>query len=686
MTTLLTPSLVDLWRDALRALPPAERRRLLEESLAADDAGRGDAAGGDAEPARPGLRIIPFEAGRRPLDELRCPGSGCSEHVDYLDSRADADADDNPDGGQELWLLFDLEVPAEIDGLEVEMRATLLDPCGADDRPLTGACGPLALQRLTQGPRGPVLEPLVVAPGRLRAVAVVPRAALLAAARAGAFELRAHFHRRLRIELGLRRGDLLLAGDQAEVEIYDLGRIGELYERVLERLLPADLAAQASALGRDDLRVEHHPWYPVLAIGMAKARAYLDAIRRDLDVHTTHLADPRWLLRVGLYLELLTGLGIAMAVRDQHPDLLSADEWAAVDHAPCFAAIRRHLDVDAWRGVWAERHIAPARTGLWAAGPVGLGNLRRKERAIGAFLEAHHEDLKAAMLLAGANQRDAQETWHRVFRDAERAVLGRAGEAFPELGALPEATAEELRWHRCGQLPFLGGARVPARLSALFGDQDGLFPAACRLYRASMNHVAEWARARGLIDFTGDECVPPSASLLEALMVGDRRRWEELQRADGHGDAGPPVIPALAEVSEALAAAPELALLGDAERRWLAAAARRIDAIHHQRLVRQGEVGESIFVVASGQVEVVRRGADGRDRRLGVLRSGALFGELAALGDGKRGATVRALEGAVVYEIGQGALLAVLHAQPRLALALGAMIARRGAALPGVAA
>ena len=64
----------------------------------------------------------------------------------------------------------------------------------------------------------------------------------------------------------------------------------------------------------------------MLAIGTEKARLYLEAIRQDLRGQRRHLPDPRWLLRVGLYLELLTCLGIFEAVADTHPELLSAAE------------------------------------------------------------------------------------------------------------------------------------------------------------------------------------------------------------------------------------------------------------------------------------------------------------------------------------------------------------------------
>ena len=63
-------------------------------------------------------------------------------------------------------------------------------------------------------------------------------------------------------------------------------------------------------------------------------------------------------------------------------------------------------------------------------------------------------------------------------------------------------------WHESGSLA--GMRLVPRQLTEIFGDRDGVFPSACRQYRASMNQVASWAlgqtfqrvirpsRARGL--------------------------------------------------------------------------------------------------------------------------------------------------------------------------------------------
>ena len=65
--------------------------------------------------------------------------------------------------------------------------------------------------------------------------------------------------------------------------------------------------------------------------------------------------------------------------------------------------------------------------------------------------------------------------------------------------------------------------------------QQGLFPTAVTQYRESMNMVADWAKQRGLMDHTGNECVPLRASVLDALM-NNPPRVAVLQRGDGYAD------------------------------------------------------------------------------------------------------------------------------------------------------
>ena len=67
---------------------------------------------------------------------------------------------------------------------------------------------------------------------------------------------------------------------------------------------------------------------------------------------------------------------------------------------------------------------------------------------------------------------------------------------------------------------------------------------------------------------------------------------------------------------------------------------------------RHGEMGDSLYVVESGQLEVVAPDrSTGELLRIAMLGPGDLFGEMAILGEGKRTATVRALSESLVLAL-----------------------------------
>ena len=70
-----------------------------------------------------------------------------------------------------------------------------------------------------------------------------------------------------------------------------------------------------------------------------------------------------------------------------------------------------------------------------------------------------------------------------------------------------------------------------------------------------------------------------------------------------------------------------------------------------QPIVREGDVGRSMYLIQSGSVEVVRATPNGGEERLAVLSAGEHFGEVAVLQDVRRTATVRALEPLAVLRI-----------------------------------
>jgi len=620
---------------------------------------------GRSAPGDPRIEIMPFAPGRRPVDEASSPWLGSSDQVAFLAGDAE---------GNRSYVLFSL---SGIEGEGYALDATL-SFTGPDGR-LEPCCvpawrrRPIAATVFEAGEDGrPVLREVAIhdRPDRPLVLAITPDRDLAA----GEYSFAQRFSQRLRVELRLTRDGNPVADAHGSIECYDVRRFGSLYARLVERLVEPDTSRQARHAGRDRLSPAYHPWFPVLRIGAHKAELYTRALVGDI-VHKHHnLFDPGWLVRVGLYLELLTCIGVMEAVRDEVGDLLTEDERAAYESGDAFRAIRERLNPDGWRRVWDMRDIAFPRVGTPRTGPVAATNLLNKRRATLEFLHAHHEDLKHAIELAGPNPHSAQETWHRVFRDAERAVLRQTPDAFPELGHLPPEVREFVLWHRRGHLGLRRVLRVPDRLAGLLGDQDGLFASACNQYRASMNHVADWAQARGLMDHTGEQSVPRQVSLLEAHM-NQPSRVALLQGSDGYAlqtlEVGAELPdeyePPLADVEKLLAYASVFTILADDEIRMLARTARPLTFGPMERIIVQGEEGDSLFVVVEGDVEVVLRREDGSEASVDTMRGGTVVGEMSMLTGERRSATVRAIEGALVYEIGRHDYAPLLSARPQLA-------------------
>jgi CRP-like cAMP-binding protein len=83
-------------------------------------------------------------------------------------------------------------------------------------------------------------------------------------------------------------------------------------------------------------------------------------------------------------------------------------------------------------------------------------------------------------------------------------------------------------------------------------------------------------------------------------------------------------------------------------------------------ILTEGEPGQSIFIVATGQVKVFIRNPAGHDVPLCGLAEGAFFGEISALSGRSRTATVTAAAPSVLLELDQPALEAITRAHPRV--------------------
>ncbi len=95
-----------------------------------------------------------------------------------------------------------------------------------------------------------------------------------------------------------------------------------------------------------------------------------------------------------------------------------------------------------------------------------------------------------------------------------------------------------------------------------------------------------------------------------------------------------------------------------------------------QEVVRQGDTGVGAFIIRSGRVEVVQDHA-GTVERIGELRSGDVFGEMALLDEFPRSATVRALEPTTCLGIQRWHFRGILESHPQIALALLPVLTRR---------
>ncbi len=86
-------------------------------------------------------------------------------------------------------------------------------------------------------------------------------------------------------------------------------------------------------------------------------------------------------------------------------------------------------------------------------------------------------------------------------------------------------------------------------------------------------------------------------------------------------------------------------------------------------IIRQGEIGNCMYVIQEGQVEIIRE-SEGDDFRIGIRGEGEFFGEMAIFDREVRSATVRALGQATVITVDKKNFLRRVHADPSLAFRL----------------
>jgi CRP/FNR family transcriptional regulator len=131
------------------------------------------------------------------------------------------------------------------------------------------------------------------------------------------------------------------------------------------------------------------------------------------------------------------------------------------------------------------------------------------------------------------------------------------------------------------------------------------------------------------------------------------------------------------ETARLFARVPMFADLSENDLRELAQVAVPRSYETGQAVFREGDKGDTCFVVRSGTGRVTRRHSDGRVITLAELRTGAIFGELAMFGGETRSASVEVLEPMRAVAILAGDLRRLMVRHPDIAIKMLEGLANR---------
>jgi len=114
----------------------------------------------------------------------------------------------------------------------------------------------------------------------------------------------------------------------------------------------------------------------------------------------------------------------------------------------------------------------------------------------------------------------------------------------------------------------------------------------------------------------------------------------------------------------------------DQAEQLVSVAPRRLFA-NGEVLVREGDEGDSMYVILEGRVEVFLKNERAGSEKIASLNTGDYFGEMSLMTGEPRTATVRASGDVLVMEIDKSRLAPILKNRPDLVEALGVILARR---------
>jgi hypothetical protein len=118
--------------------------------------------------------------------------------------------------------------------------------------------------------------------------------------------------------------------------------------------------------------------------------------------------------------------------------------------------------------------------------------------------------------------------------------------------------------------------------------------------------------------------------------------------------------------TESLRSVPLFSRLSDAIAGGMAKRFKREEVSLGNKLIGEGEDGNKFFVIAQGQVEVLSKGAHGKDLRIALLTEGEFFGEADLVSDKPSEVTIRTITPCILLTLSRKDLDAVLSEQPAL--------------------
>lgn len=134
------------------------------------------------------------------------------------------------------------------------------------------------------------------------------------------------------------------------------------------------------------------------------------------------------------------------------------------------------------------------------------------------------------------------------------------------------------------------------------------------------------------------------------------------------------------------AGAAVLGVLDESDRQYLVDRSRRRKIEKNQILFLEGDPSDSVLVLISGRLKVLRYSEDGDEFILNTVVPGDTIGEVGVFSKGPRSATVQATEPSVVLNLAGSVIIELVSERPALAVALLERLSEMVRRITGVAA